>query len=417
MNLFRKHGCHAEFRGKWRCWAVFALAAFFVLGVCMPVTLRAEEAAAENAEAEDVAAENLAPVKEAETQDAWKAAGAASLRGLKWLAAHQEENGSWSFDHGKAPQCQGKCGNPGTAESARVTATAVALIPFLDWEITHRRENSPYRETVQRGLAFLQSRGEKSEVKIGKDKKKVLRFSDGEFGMTTHALATLCLVDAYRQTRDQTLREPAQQAVDFILYAQDPAGGGWGVRPRTPGNLTVSAWQITALSDAYMAYLSVPAAETKMALAFMDSLRVKESGMYRMMPGRTPDDGATAAALWCGVRYHNVREDRIARAGYRWLESRGMSETDQLFNFYAVMAFRGVDMREQEKTARRMRDAWKVRTQCTDESSHEYGSWYFPDADHPGAKEGGRLLQTALMTMIPDFPHTPSPLINHRKAN
>jgi len=46
-------------------------------------------------------------------------------RGLRWLAAHQRQDGSWSFDLTKPP-CGGLCRNSGTEASA-TAATGIAL--------------------------------------------------------------------------------------------------------------------------------------------------------------------------------------------------------------------------------------------------------------------------------------------------
>ena len=72
----------------------------------------------------------------------------------------------------------------------------------------------------------------------------------GNEGMYAHAIATLALCEAYGQTRDSKLKEPAQRAVNFILAAQDPKGGGWRYSPRQPGDTTVTGWQLMSLKSA-----------------------------------------------------------------------------------------------------------------------------------------------------------------------
>ena len=49
---------------------------------------------------------------------------------LDWLAAHQEPDGGWNFDHTIGP-CAGRCSHAGTLQAARNGATAMALLPFL----------------------------------------------------------------------------------------------------------------------------------------------------------------------------------------------------------------------------------------------------------------------------------------------
>jgi hypothetical protein len=48
---------------------------------------------------------------------------------LRWLAEHQNANGSWSFPHTPGGKCNGFA-NPGSAQSF-MGATGLALLPFL----------------------------------------------------------------------------------------------------------------------------------------------------------------------------------------------------------------------------------------------------------------------------------------------
>ena len=77
---------------------------------------------------------------------------------LAYLAAHQRDNGSWSFDLNLAP-CNGRCRHtpPNRDSKTPVTgATGLALLAFLGAGYTHQQP-SPYQETVRRGIYFLRS--------------------------------------------------------------------------------------------------------------------------------------------------------------------------------------------------------------------------------------------------------------------
>jgi len=70
-------------------------------------------------------------------------------KGLRWLAAHQSDNGAWYFDLQRGP-CQGRCSGSGS-EISSTAATAIVLLPFLGAGHTHKKEGE-YKSVVNRGL-------------------------------------------------------------------------------------------------------------------------------------------------------------------------------------------------------------------------------------------------------------------------
>ena len=146
--------------------------------------------------------------------------------GLRWLMAHQRDDGSWNFDHHKSV-CRGQCRNPGT-EASTTAATAIALLPFLGAGYTH--VEGEYQEVVQRGIYYLVRRTRVTPH--GSDLQEGTMYAQG--------LSTIALCEAYAMTRDAALKDLAQGAIDFIVYAQDPKGGGWRYMPGQPGDTTVT---------------------------------------------------------------------------------------------------------------------------------------------------------------------------------
>ena len=51
--------------------------------------------------------------------------------------------------------------------------------------------------------------------------------------MYDHGLAAIALCECYGMSNDPALRPHAQAALNFIVDAQDPKGGGWRYEPRT----------------------------------------------------------------------------------------------------------------------------------------------------------------------------------------
>ena len=115
--------------------------------------------------------------------------------------------------------------------------------------------------------------------------------------MYGHGLASIALCEAYGMTKDTGLAEPAQQAVNFIVYAQDPTGGGWRYTPHQPGDTSVLGWQLMALKSAHMAYLIVPPKTIKGADHFLDTMQTESGAAYGYVRPERPS--TTAIGLLC----------------------------------------------------------------------------------------------------------------------
>lgn len=287
----------------------------------------------------------------------------ALARGLKWLAANQSPDGSWSFQ--TKP-------NPGSSPLT-MAATAMALMPFLRTDNTH--ETGEYREQVGRGLEYLYTRGQLRPA--GMD----LRGGNLQRGMYTHALATITLCQAYLQTKDRKLRNHAQLAVNFIVEAQDPKGGGWRYQPRQRGDTSVLGWQMTALATAREAKLKVPQATLARAVLYLNSVQSENGRAYGYeAPGHgTP--ATTAIGLLSRAWLGWDRDNPALRDGVQAIVAQGPSE-DVYFNFYAtrLLALWGHASNAPPED-RQQWTAWKEQLQSRILDSQELtgnaeGSWF-----------------------------------------
>jgi hypothetical protein len=302
---------------------------------------------------------------------------AAVKRALMWLKRHQNPDGSWSFFH-----LGGRCPCPGHGEfaQARNGATAIALLPFLGAGNTHKEGN--YQKEVKAGLYFLLSQ-QKSDGSLW----------EKQGHMYSHGLAAIVLCEAYAMTRDKALQAPAQAALEFTTYAQDPIGGGWRYQPREPGDTSVVGWQLMALKSGHMAGLYVNPGTVTGASRFLDSVQAEGGATYGYM-GPGTKAATSSIGLLCRMYLGWNRDHPALSKGVARLDKSGPSPVNLYYNYYATQVMRHYEGEPWETWNKRMRD-WLVKQQDT--SGHKEGSWYM-GREH--TDKGGRLYCTAMATMI-----------------
>jgi len=337
--------------------------------------------------------------------------------GLKWLALHQAPDGHWSLgecnQHAREqPLPQGKtfkcnCTGLGTYNND-VAGTSLALLPFLAAGISHKptKQKPDYSRTVLGGLQYILT-------KQGKDGA----FTPVSYG---HAMASIAVCNAYRLSADPKLKVPAQKALDYIVFAQDPTGGGWRYNPRSPGDISVTSWQMQALKVGQIAKLTVPAACLKSADRFIDSCEVKKQGQtegYRYRADGDPmpsTDSMTAAAtldkLYLGV---NPRNPTLMAGIERLKKTPPHATKNYYYLHYATQAMYHAGGKESEDWGqwwnggagrKGLRD---VLLQDMDQGrdpkhDHQKGSWA---ANAEGqVNVGGRIMATSLALLMLQTP-------------
>lgn len=311
---------------------------------------------------------------------------AAVARALKWLAEHQYPDGSWSFDH-TGGKCQGQCTDAGKLADAKFAATGMALLPFLGAGQTHKQ--GKYKEQVRAGLYWLGS-----NMKVTANGADM---SSGGGSMYGHGIATIALCEGYAMTQDKALAAPAQQALNFIIYAQDPVGGGWRYAPRTPGDTSAVGWQVMALKSGRLGFLEVPKPVVNGAMKFLDSAQA-EGGAYYGYTGPGNGPATTAVGLLCRM-YLGWEHDKPELAkGVKHLAQLGPQTGNMYFSYYATQVlhqFDGPDGDLWQGWNVKMRDSLVASQEL---EKHETGSWMFKGSDH-GFDAGGRLYCTTMAAM------------------
>jgi hypothetical protein len=309
-------------------------------------------------------------------------------RGLVWLANHQWQDGGWRLDLSGGP-CGGRCRNSGKVATS-TGATGLALLPFLGAGHTHI--SGDYQDQVARGLEYLKSRV--IQTPHGADLQEGTMYSQG--------IATLALCEAYAMTQEESLRDPARQAIDFICHAQH-SRGGWRYFPGQPGDTTVFGWQMMALKSASMAGLQVSPSVIELGGRFLDSVQGGNGAYYGYL-ARGKDRGPTAIGLLIRMYGGWNHNDARLQRGVEYLAEEGPSRHDMYFNYYATQVMHHYGGPQWLAWNPTMRE-YLIETQSA--RGHETGSWFFTD-EH--GTTGGRLYTTSMCVMILEVYYRHMPL-------
>jgi hypothetical protein len=179
-------------------------------------------------------------------------------RGLRWLADHQQADGSWH--------------DPAT--------TGIALLAFLGAGET--QQSGSFRETVRRGVQSLVARQRADGRLSGDDALRPAR---------DHAVAALALVEAYGITGARGLKSAARSSIDYALASRTP-GSGW----HSDGSLDIEAtgWTALLLACANLSDLSDHRDVLDDAAAAASTLVDPATGLIRTAPPHLSVPAATA---------------------------------------------------------------------------------------------------------------------------
>ncbi len=331
---------------------------------------------------------------------------------LRWLARHQNPDGSWSAE-GFSHKCVGsKC--PGAGErDYDAGVTSLSLLAFLGAGFTQLSKDEMvdpavpdqtlrFGEVVKKALQWL-TQHQDPEGCVGERGQKY---------MYNHAVAALALSEAYGMTAAPVLREPAQKAIDFLVAAQNP-GKGWRYSARCADNDTsVTGWAVMALKSAEMSDLSFPRSAFTGALSWFEEATEK-NGYYRTgynaagtgkvyVPGKNEAfaDHASMSAVMVMSRIFIQKERTPALNAVGLLTSDlpawKPGQVDFYYWYYASLAlfqYDGPKGPSWNKWNEPMKNAI-VPHQKTAKNGCENGSWD-PSVDRWGF-EGGRVYAAAL---------------------
>jgi hypothetical protein len=314
--------------------------------------------------------------------------------GLKWLLNHQNPDGSWCFRHalGNCP-----CPDHGTHAEALNAATAMALLPFLGAGHTH--QEGKYKTAVKRGIYYLLTHQQANGS-----------FAEPKGHLYSHGLCAIMLSESYAMTKDRDLQKPAQAALNYIAFAQDPIGGGWRYQPKEPGDTSVVGWQLMALKSGKMAYLDVRPNVLLGAQKFLDYVQTDDGAAYGYNePGERV--ATTAIGLLCRMYLGWDHDHPALVRGIKRISKSGPSKVDMYYNYYATQLMRHYEGEPWEKWNESMRE-FLIQTQ--ERKGHLEGSWHMGNSH--SADAGGRLYSTSLATMILEVYYRHLPIYRRQAA-
>jgi hypothetical protein len=307
---------------------------------------------------------------------------------LRWLALHQRPNGSWSFDLNLDP-CNGQCRHSkkgGETPTPSTAATGLALLAFLGAGHTHH-DDGPYAETVRRGIYFLRAAAGQAEA--GYD------WQQGS--MYGHGIALMALAEALAMTSeegrgDSDLQSLVARGASFTAVAQHE-NGSWGYVPGSPGDTTVSGWQVLSLIAAKRSNVDLRSNTLRDAKRFAMSTCTDRDYWfgYKGPPG---EPTTTAIGLTLMLYLGESPDYTPFYDAIGDLARRGPMLTNVYHDYYGTLALHHCRHHEWDSWNTKLRDHL-VATQA--KLGHEAGSWHFQDR---WGDVGGRLYTTAMCAMM-----------------
>jgi hypothetical protein len=338
---------------------------------------------------------------------------AAVLRGLQWLATHQQIDGRWPLHEYSKGIMYCDCQTEFEKEVVQYDSagTAFGLLPFLGAGIAHNRapESPPqlkhFQENVQKGLAALI----RDQVKTGDDNKI------GNLGgnLYAHAIGTMALAEAYGLSGDEALKVPAQRAIKYLVEAQHSTGGGWRYSPGQEGDMSATGWVFLAIRYGQLAGLVIRPTPLARAERFLDSCGAGPEGAkmsrYSYTPGTDAKLSLSAAGLLTRQYLGWKKDNPEFKPGVEYLMQNLPPESSNklgnlYYYYYATQVLHHMEGSEFDLWNHRMREHL-LRLQ--EREGHRAGSWNPEGATY--GDRGGRLYTTAmaLMTLQVYYRHLP----------
>lgn len=171
----------------------------------------------------------------------------AIIKGLRWLKAQQNADGSWGQEFPAA-------------------MTGLALLSFMGH--CERPSSKEFGPNVRKAIDYLLTLNGSGGL---------LSKAGGNAPAYEHGIVTYALGEAYILTREPKVAEVFKTAVGKIVYGQSPDGGWSYGYSKGKGDTSVSGWQVQALKVAKLSGLGISGVEDALKKAAGNILRVRGS--------------------------------------------------------------------------------------------------------------------------------------------
>lgn len=291
---------------------------------------------------------------------------------MRWLAENQEQSGRWDAR---------KHGAKGRFDTG---VTGLALMCFYGWGFRHDEEGK-YQDHVKRALTWLKDQQNEETGDLR-----------GGGLMYCHAIASIALCEAYGITKDPSLKDPAQRAIDYTLRAQSKSKGGWRYHPGDDSDTSITGWQYMALHSARQAGLNVPEEAFQLVRKWLDTAGGgKFGGHYGYQTPSKKSPAMVATGMFCrqldlAPPTSPKQNESATLIKVNPIKSRNL---DYYYIYYATLALfqhQGPIWIEWNERFREIVPAKQHKT------GSKKGSW---DPSRGLAGNGGRVASTALATL------------------
>ena len=217
-------------------------------------------------------------------------------RGLEYLAASQNADGSWGANN----------------LGRHVGITGLACLAFM--ADGHTPGRGEYGRVIDRGLAFVLEHASESG----------LIAADTSHGpMYGHGFAAMFLGEVYGMSEDPRIRGKLTKAVQLIVNTQNNQGG-WRYHPRPhDADISVTICQIMALRSAREAGIAVPKQTIDRAIEYVRQCQNPVDGGFCYMIGSGGSAFPRSAAGVASLYYAGVYEGEEIDRGLSYLHRQG----------------------------------------------------------------------------------------------